>query len=80
MGYRWPASRLSPENMRRLTILSNQIRRPITKLLQDAVEVFCEQNLGPTIKALPAPSEPEKLAVAVHSGKPKNGSKGPARG
>lgn len=44
IGYRWPASRLSAANMKMLKKLSIETRRPITKLLQEAVEIFCEAN------------------------------------
>lgn len=31
--------------MRQLARISNQLRRPITKLLRDAVELFCNEKL-----------------------------------
>ncbi len=37
IGYRWPASRLSSQDMERLCVLRNKFRKPITALLQDAV-------------------------------------------
>ncbi len=51
IGYPWPASRLSAANMKVLKKLSIETRRPITKLLQEAVEVFCEANRNDQTKS-----------------------------
>lgn len=42
MGYKWPASQLSSEEMRRLSIISYRTKTPITRLLRKAVEAFCD--------------------------------------
>jgi hypothetical protein len=47
MGYQWPASRLSWQDMERLCELRSKFRKPITALLQDAVGLMwtMEQSL-----------------------------------
>jgi hypothetical protein len=45
-GYRWPASQLTDEDMRRLTIISNMTKIPCTKLLHMAVNVLFDQTRG----------------------------------
>jgi hypothetical protein len=47
-GYKWPASRLSNENMRRLTILSNRVKRPINQLIKEAVESYTAMMIETT--------------------------------
>ena len=39
-NYKWPASRLSYEHMRQLTIISNRVKRPINQLIMEAVESY----------------------------------------
>lgn len=39
-GYQWPASRLSSHDMQRLCIIRHAINKPITRLLQDAVDLL----------------------------------------
>ena len=38
LGYRWPATRLSRADMRQLKLASVHLRRPITRLLKEAVQ------------------------------------------
>jgi hypothetical protein len=38
--YQWPASRLTRANMRKLTRISNYLRRPINQVIVDAVEAY----------------------------------------
>ena len=42
LGYPWPASRLSSHDMKRLCIIRHAINKPITRLLQDAVDLLWE--------------------------------------
>lgn len=42
IGYQWPASRLSSHDMKRLCIIRHAINKPITRLLQDAVQLLWE--------------------------------------
>lgn len=39
-GYEWPASRLTGENMCRLRLLSNRLKRPVNQLIKEAVESY----------------------------------------
>ena len=43
-GYRWPASQLTDEDMRRLAIIGNMTKIPCTKLLHLAVAVLFDQT------------------------------------
>jgi hypothetical protein len=40
IGYQWPSSRLSSHDMKRLCIIRHAINKPITRLLQDAVDLL----------------------------------------
>jgi len=40
MGYQWPASRLTADDMRMLHLLRLETRRPITQLLHEAVQLY----------------------------------------
>lgn len=42
LGYQWPSSRLSSHDMKRLCIIRHAINKPITRLLQDAVDLLWE--------------------------------------
>ncbi len=41
MEYPWPASRLTSDDMYKLHILRLQTRKPITVLLHEAVQAYC---------------------------------------
>jgi len=41
-GYRWPATRITAEDMRRLHLLSLETKKPITQLIHEAVELMYE--------------------------------------
>ena len=43
-GYRWPASRLTSAEMMKLSILRNETKQPITKLLREAVDALWEAH------------------------------------
>jgi hypothetical protein len=40
MGYQWPGSKLTREDMIKLTTLRNRTGKPITKLLHEAVSAY----------------------------------------
>jgi len=42
MGYQWPASRLTAEDMAKLHEIRVETKKPINQLLHEAVEVFYE--------------------------------------
>ena len=44
-GYQWPASRLSRYEMARLTIVSNQVKRPLNQLIKEAVDAYATKLL-----------------------------------
>ena len=44
-GYPWPASRLNASDMHKLHMLRLQIKKPITKLMQEAIQMMCETLL-----------------------------------
>ena len=44
-GYPWPASRLNAEDMHKLHLLRLQTKKPITKLIQEAVQTMSETFL-----------------------------------
>src|SRR5262245_58490562 len=46
MNYQWPASRLTRADMIRLSELKNKLRRPITKLLHEAVKAYYDLANG----------------------------------
>ena len=39
-AYQWPASRLAYDDVRRLTIVSNHVKRPINQLIKEAVDLY----------------------------------------
>jgi hypothetical protein len=39
-GHQWPASRLSFLDMRRLTYVSNKVKRPINQIIKEAVIAY----------------------------------------
>lgn len=41
-GYAWPASRLTADDIHKLHLLRLQTNTPITKLIQEAVQMICE--------------------------------------
>ena len=41
-GYQWPASRLTADDMHKLHLLRLQTKKPITKLIQEAVQMMYE--------------------------------------
>lgn len=40
LGYRWPATQLTRQDMRNLKLASLQVRRPITQLVKEAVQAY----------------------------------------
>lgn len=49
MGYPWPASRLTRADMIQLCKMRNQARRPLTKLLHEAVSAYYELLMKPAV-------------------------------
>jgi len=43
-GYRWPATRLTDHHRQMLCVMSNELRKPMTQLLADAVELLYEKH------------------------------------
>lgn len=44
-GYQWPASRLSRNEMARLTIVSNTVKRPLNQLIKEACDFYANAML-----------------------------------
>ncbi len=53
VGYPWPASRLSSNEMKQLRIIAHAVNKPTTRLLQDAVKLLWDAT------------ESERLAAQV---------------
>jgi hypothetical protein len=44
--YRWPGNRLSYLDMRRLTYVSNNTKRPINQIIKEAVAAYTTMMIG----------------------------------
>lgn len=45
-GNRWPGNRLSHLDMRRLTYVSNKVKRPINQIIKEAVIAYTEAMIS----------------------------------